>query len=264
MAEASLDQVVELAKRAAAECSRRAERFLTEVNPSPAVAKSITEGNHKRRRDDAYDKCMDAAASVLAQCPEPEGIRQLVRETEESQKRAAAAKAAGNTTADASSNVVFHEPHFQLRRCETVVSSFVSVLFWMANAPTRYELEMKDFHEQRKQEKIGAYADGTKNVVKSALGKKNLPPGMNSGYTEVGGGDNKSISEIVGDRIAASSGGQTSGLAAGGAWMDQKDEHGIPIRPGTGHLSKEQRQALEELAQGSDPGKVQVWGGSKF
>lgn len=254
MAETSLDQVVELCKRAQAECSRRAERFILEVNPSPAVSKTVTENNNKRRRDDAYDKCMDASASVLAQCPEPERIRSLVEETESARRKQQAAAASPT-----SSSVVFHEPHFQLRRCETVVSSFVNVLFWMANAPTRYELETKDFHEQRKQEKIGAYAEGTKAVVQNNFAKRNLPPGMSSGYTGVGGGDNKSISEIVTENFGNSGG--AGGMAAGGAWMDQKDEDGIPIRPGTGHLTKEQRRALDDLARGSDPSSVRVWGG---
>ena len=251
--ELSLDQVVLMCKRAQQECSKRAERYLTEVNPSPAVAKSVTEQNHKRRRDDAYDKCMDAASSVLAQCPEPERIRDLVNETQRDAKKQLSSS---SEAPDGGSKVVFHEPHFQLRRCETVVASFVNVLFAMANAPTRYELETKDFHEQRKQEKIGAYAEGTKKTVtsNSALGKRQLAPGMTGPLG--GGGDNN---ENIADIVSKNFGGGLSAQQAGGAWMDQKDSDGIPIRPGTGHLTKEQRMQLEELAQGSDPKNVKVW-----
>lgn len=258
MTEVSLDQVVEMCKRAAQECARRTERFLTEVDPSPAVAKSVTAANHQRRRDEAYDKCMDTAASVLAQCPEPGKIRELVAETEAARKVAQQKNAASGGSG--SGSVVFHEPHFQLRRCETAVASFVNVLFAVANAPTRYALETKDFHEQRKQEKIGAYAEGTKTVFKNTMATKNLPPGMTSGggaHAGMGGGDSKDISEIV----AQNFGGGQNAMSSGGAWMDQRDEDGIPIRPGTGHLTKEQRRQLEELANRSDPGQVKVWGG---
>ena len=218
MSEATLDQVIELCQSCESECSRRSARFITEAGAIPVMSRSVTEGHCQRRRDDAYAKCMDACRSVAAQCPAPAMVRQLVAE----QARDFAVSAAQRDAGGAGNPVLFHEPQFQLRRCEAVVSTFVSTLFWMANTPARFDLEMRDYTEQRKREFNVAHG-------------KNKPANI-----DMAGGD-----------------GGAFGDPAGGGGADPQ-QLGMP-RPGTAHLSEEQRARLETIAAQSDPKSVRKW-----
>jgi hypothetical protein len=223
MAEVTLDSVVELAMRCEEECKRRAERFVVDVNPVMTLSKTVTETNHQLRHDEAVAKCRDACASVIGQCPAPEQVRKLLAEQAQMAKTAGGAAAAGPTPLSGNA-VVFHEPQFQLRRCEAAATTFVNVLFWMANAPTRYELAMRDFSDQRARDRAGPAGAALRET---AANRNKL------------GGD---------DLITLNSGG--------GPMID---EHGLPVRPGTGHLTPEQRARLEEIAAKSNASSVKSW-----
>lgn len=220
MATLSLDQVVELCKKCNDECARRVARFVEDVNPAPPIAKTQTDNNDRMRRDQAMEKCMTACSSVSAQCPSPDFIRNVVREQEEAVRT--------NKATGGDGKITFHEPQFQLRRCEGVVQNFVSTLFWIANAPTKYELDKKDYYEQRKTDLAGP--------------KRNSSGGLGA----AAGADFAS-------EVLANAGGATAAQV-------QKGPNGEEILPGTSHLSSEQRAQLEKFRNLANPSGLQAGG----
>jgi hypothetical protein len=261
-------------QRCEEDCSRRAYRFIEDAGIKPAGGKAAVERVAQERRDLAYGKCIEACTSVRNQCPEPSTVRAWtasVAANSPSSPAASSSASASSKTASASSsgssngggwfsnlfggsssdkkkeqattsvapfggeNGAFPQEAAHLRVCENAAAHYVSVLFWIANAPSKIEFESEGPKPSDRYKSGGAGG---------SIGKS----GGSNPLAAMGGG---------------AGGGFGNDMAMGGG---QGDGPRLP-RPGLGNLPQEVQDRLEAMAARSEasalanPGNTKTWKG---